>query len=338
MIARKTIVGVVGGALLLTLAACSSGNDEGSTPSTSQDGETTTEPAPPAGDDFTIGMASYTLGGPYFVGMEKAVVAAGEDAGVSVLTSNADGDDQKLLDDINNFVAQGVDGIIISGGPLNDFPAGLAAAEAASIPVVLVDRKFSSENYTAWVGPDNEALGRQDGDYITEALPDGGVAVIIKGGPADNTIGIARTTGVKSALEGAGNFTVEEAPDFGNWSSDGGVTVMENMLAKLATIDVVFCENDAMCLGAQKAASDAGRSGEMFFAAVDGQNEAVQEIIKADSNYKVTGYNDANVIGAQGFDTLLKALKDEDFSKDNVVPSPMITIDNAEQYKDAGIY
>lgn len=328
MSTRKTIVSVISAGLLLTLAACSS------------DGGTPTPGGTSAGGDqsYTVGIASYTLGGPYFVGMEKAVAAAGDSAGVKVLTANADGDDQKLLDDVNNFVAQGVDGIIISGGPLNDFPAGLAAAEAAKIPVVLVDRKFSSQNYTAWVGPDNEALGKQNGGYIVNALPDGGVAVIIRGGPADNTIGIARTAGITAALKDAGNFTIETAADFGGWSSDGGVTAMENMLAKLTKIDVVFCENDAMCLGAQKAIADAGRSDEMFLAGIDGQNEAVQAILDPAGNYKVTGYNDANVIGTKGFGILLQVLKGEEVTKDNSTESPMITIDNAEQFKNAGIY
>lgn len=297
------------------------------------------QPAPPGGGDsqIVVGVASYTLGGPYFVGMEKAVKSTGEAQGWTVHTSNADGDAAKLQSDIENFIAQGVDGLVISGGPLNDFPEGLAAAKAATIPVVLVDRQFSTKDYAAWIGPDNEALGQQDGEFIKQQLPSGGVAVIIKGGPADNTIGIARTSGVKAALESAGNFTIEEAPDFGNWSPDGGKKAMENMLAKLAKIDVVFCENDAMCLGAQSAAADAGRSGELFFAGIDGQNEAVQEILK-ETNFKVTGYNDANVIGKQAAETLAKILAGEQVQQDNKIDSPMITRENAKQFENAGIY
>ena len=51
------------------------------------------------------------------------------------------------------------------------------------------------------------------------------------------------------------------APGWGEWSADGGFTQMEDMLAKNADINAVFCENDSMCLGAQKAIADAGKSG-----------------------------------------------------------------------------
>jgi ribose transport system substrate-binding protein len=275
--------------LAVSLTACSNDEPTGS-PSTDATTSTTKQ--------IKIGMASYTLGGPYFVGMEKRVVAAGAAAGVQVITSNADGNDEKLQSDIDNLIAQGVDGIIISGGPLNDFPGGLAAAKAAGIPVVLVDRLFSTPDFAAWIGPDNIALGQQDGKYIVDNLPDGGKAIIIKGGPADNTIGIDRTQGVKNALTAAGNFTIVDAPDFGNWSPDGGVTAMENMLAQHSDIKVVFCENDAMCLGALQACETAGRADGIIFAGGDGQNEAVAEILK-DGPYKITGYNDAIISGQQ---------------------------------------
>ena len=289
---------------------------------------------PKADKTFTIGMANLALGD-YFTGMNDAVVKAGEAKGWTVKTANADGDDAKLVADVENFISQKVDGIIISGAWFNDIPAALNAAEAAKIPVVLVDRMFDSQNFTAWVGPDNEAMGKAIGEYIVKQLPNGGTAVIIRGGPAENTIGINRTKGVTEALNAAGNFDIQVSPDFGNWSTDGGKTAMENMLAKLPKIDVVFCENDSMSFGAQSAAADAGRSDEMFFTGIDGANPAIQEILKG-GNYKATGHNDANVIGAKGVDVMEQILKGEKYDKINILPSPIITIDNAAQYKDAG--
>jgi ribose transport system substrate-binding protein len=320
------------------LAACGS-DDGGSGDATKAADETTAaaeETGGETGGDVTVCMASFTLGGPYFVGMENTVVKDGEAAGATVITSNADGDAAKLQSDIENCVAQQVDGIVISGGPLNDFPEGLNAAEDAGIPVVLVDRLFSSPNFTSWVGPDNEQLGKQDGEYLAAAL-EGGRVIIIKGGEADNTIGIARSKGVQDALEAAGKFEVTVAPDFGGWSTDGGQTAMENMLAQYPDISAVFCENDAMCLGAQSAVADAGRTDKIIIAGVDGQNEAVQEIL-AGSNYKITGYNDATIIGALGIKTLLAAINGDTVEKEQKIDSPAITIDNAEQYKNAGIY
>ena len=292
--------------------------------------------ADPAGGNITIGMANLALGD-YFTGMRNAVVAAGEDLGWTVIDTNADGDDAKLVSDVENFISQGVDGIVISGAWFNDIPAALDAAEAAKIPVVLVDRMFDSQNFTAWVGPDNEFMGEQIGNYIVSQLPSGGTAVVIRGGPAENTIGINRTKGVSTALTAAGNFSIEVSPDFGNWSTDGGKTAMENMLARFSKIDVVFCENDSMSFGAQSAAADAGRSDEMFFTGIDGANPAILAILEG-GNYKATGHNDANVIGAEGVAVMARILAGETVDKINVMDSPIITSANAEQYRNAGIW
>jgi len=290
----------------------------------------------PADETITIGVANLALGD-YFTGMRNAVVREGEAQGWTMISTNADGDDSALVADVENFIAQGVDGIIISGAWFNDIPAALNAAEAADIPVVLVDRMFDSQNFTAWAGPDNEFMGQQVGEHIVSLLPEGGTAVIIRGGPPENTIGIARTSGVTAALEAAGNWDIQVSPDFAGWSTDGGKAAMENMLAMLPQIDFVFCENDSMAFGAQSAAADAGRSDEMIFAGIDGANPAILAILEG-GNFVATGHNDANVIGAEGVAVMARILAGESFDKINVLASPIITIANAEQFRNAGIW
>jgi ABC-type sugar transport system substrate-binding protein len=78
-------------------------------------------------------MANLALGD-YFTGMRNAVVVAGGERGWTVNATSADGDDTKLVSDVENFIAQSVDGIVISGAWFNDIPAALNAAERANIP------------------------------------------------------------------------------------------------------------------------------------------------------------------------------------------------------------
>jgi ribose transport system substrate-binding protein len=321
---RKVAAFAVAGLLVLVAA----GVILGCTPKRPAEGTVT------AVKTITIGNANLALGD-YFTGMRNAVVTAGTNRGWTVNATNADGDDARLVSDVENFIAQRVDGIIISGAWFNDIPAALNAAQRAGIPVVLVDRMFDSQNFTAWVGPDNEFMGEQIGKYIVSQLPAGGTAVIIRGGPAENTIGINRTKGVTKALTDAGNFTIHVSPDFGNWSTDGGKTAMENMLARFPRIDVVFSENDSMSFGAQSAAADAGRSAEMFFTGIDGANPAILAILEG-GNYKATGHNEANVIGAAGVEVMARILAGESYNKINVQDSPIITSANAAQFRNAG--
>ncbi|TDC07273.1 sugar ABC transporter substrate-binding protein [Nonomuraea longispora] len=282
----------------------------------------------------TIGVASFLLSGPYFSGMDKAITAQAKKKGnVEIISTDANGDAAKLTSNVEDLLSKNVDAIIISGGPLESAPAALNAIKQAGKPVVLVDRKFATGEYTSWIGPDNKAIGVQDGQFLAKQLADGGKVGIIKGGPADNTIGLARTEGLKSILGTAQGITLVEAPDFGNWSSDGGLSVMESLLAQHGDLKAVFCENDAMCLGAQRAIADAGKTEQIVLAGVDGQNEALKAI-QDGTNYMVTGLNDADVIGSKGLDRAVEILGGAQVEKDTVVPSPMVTKENAAQYYD----
>jgi ribose transport system substrate-binding protein len=311
---------IAAGVLALGLGACGSDDDD--------------EPAGGGGaeETRTIGMVNFTLGAPYFIGISKTVERAAQKDGNEVSVTDAKGDATAITTNVEDLLTKDLDGIIISGGPLENAPAALNAISEAEIPVVLVDRKFGTGEYTSWVGPDNEAIGRQDGEFLDEELGGQGKVGIIRGGPADNSIGKARTDGVTSVLEPAG-FELVVAPEFGEWSSDGGLEVAENLLNQHSDLDAIFCENDSMCLGAQKAIEDAGKTDSVILAGVDGQKEALAAI-KEGGNYKVTGLNDAVDMGNAAYDRLMEILDGSEPEKDTVVPSPQITAENVDEYYD----
>ena len=287
---------------------------------------------PSSAKDIKIGVVNFTLCCSYFVGMDKAIAdAASLYPNIKVLSTDAKGDAAKLTSNVEDLLAQKVDGIIISGGPLEAAPEALDAAKAAKVPVVLVDRDFKGGDYTSWIGPDNYAIGVGIGEYISKRLGGKGTVIDVRGGPADNSIGLARTNGVLSVVEKTG-IKVEKAPDFGGWSPDGGFKVMEEMLTKHADIVAVFCENDSMCQGAQKAIKDAGRSDKIFLASVDGEKGTLKEIMSDGSNFAATGLNNSDQIGRAGFNRLMAILAGAQAPKQTVLPSPIITKDNAVKF------
>jgi ribose transport system substrate-binding protein len=320
---RKVTAVVAAAAMGVAVAAC--GSDNGSS------GNAASQKGPKT---YTIGVANFTLGAAYFIGMSKAVQEEASSVGnVKVKVTDANGDATKLTTDVQTLISQNVDGIVISGGPLEAAPAALNAAKQANIPVVMVDRKLKGGEYASWIGPDNPTIGKQDGQYIADRLKGAGTVAIIRGGPADNTIGSGRTNGVLGVLKASPGIKTITAPDFAEWGTDGGVKVAENLLAKYKDINAIFCENDSMCLGAQKAVKDAGRSKDIFLAAVDGQKEALKQILDG-TNYGVTGLNNSDKIGRMGFHRIVDVLNRKQVEKDTVVPSPQITKDNAQQYYD----
>ena len=159
-----------------------------------------------------------------------------------------------------------------------------------------------------WVGAENDVMGSVIGEHMEEHLGGKGEILVIKGGPADNSIGIARTEAFTEALSSSPDMKITVAPGFGGWGVDGGYKVMSDMLAKTDRIDGVFCENDSMCLGAQKAAADAGRSEEMVFAASDAGKDTLREMMTEGSNFIATAVNDSDQIGRVGFNHLMGML------------------------------
>jgi ribose transport system substrate-binding protein len=278
-----------------------------------------------------IGMANLSQGAPYFIGMSQAVE---EEAtyfeNVDVLVTNADGDVEKLTSDIEDLIAQGVDGIVLSAAWIEAAPAAMQAINDAGIPVVMVDRLLKGSDYTSWIGPDNYAIGVQNGQFIVEQLGGVGRLGLIRGGPADNSIGLDRTNGMLSEVEQS-DIEVITYPDFAGWSTDGGFAAAETLLAQNPDLDVIFCENDSMCLGAQKAIEDRGLADSIFVVGVDGQKEALVEIMRG-GVYKATGLNNSDQIGRAGFHRLMAILAGAVPEHDTVFPSPLITLENVERF------
>ena len=282
-----------------------------------------------------LGMANFSQCCPYFIGMNNSVIdEAKAYSNITIVATDANGDAAKFQSDIEDLIAQKVDGVIVSGAWLEEAPAALDALKSAGIPTVLVDRQFgkgSSESYTSYIGPDNLTIGKQDGQYIADRLGGKGVVVELRGGPADNSIGLNRSKGCNSVLETYPDITVVVAPDFGSWSADGGIALMEDMLAANPKIDAVFCENDSMCLGAQTAISDAGRADEMFLVGVDGELAALKSIMDG-TNYAATGLNNSDQIGRAALHRMMAILAGASPEKNTYLPSPIITIDNVLKY------
>jgi ABC-type sugar transport system substrate-binding protein len=280
-----------------------------------------------------IGMANLSLCCAYFIGMSKAVEEEAKAYGnVEVVVTNADGKIDKLTSDVEDLIAKKVDGVVLSAAWIEAAPAALEALSKAKIPVVMVDRKLKGGEYTSWIGPDNYAIGQGIGELLVKKLGGKGKLAIIRGGPADNSIGLDRTNGVKSKVEGSG-IEMVVFPDWGNWSTDGGKKAMEDLMAKNPSLNAVFCENDSMCLGAKSAVADAGKKGQIIVAAVDGQKEALKEILD-NTDYVATGLNNSDQIGRAGFNRIMGILAGGQSQKDSVLPSPIINKENVVKFYD----
>lgn len=287
--------------------------------------------AQPKEKELKIGVVTLQMRAPFFVAVVRALEAEAPGyKNVKLLVADGGGDVAKVSADIEDLLAKGVDGFIMNISPLEALPGPLEAIKKAGKPIVLLNRKLKGGEYNTWIGADNTSIGAGVGEAIVQRMGGKGTLLMMRGGPEDNSTGNARRDGVLSKVK-ATAINVIVAPEFGKWSEDGGIRVMEDMLAKHKQIDGVFCENDAMCLGAQKAIADAKRSGEILIFGIDGQKAALDQIMKG-TNYAATGLNSAEILAKMGFARMLAILAGAVPEKDTATPVVVITKENVAPY------
>ena len=332
--ARRLGLAFVGATLVLGLPACT---DSGSPATPSAELVTPQTPIqvdPTAGLHLTIGVANYSLDSPFLAAIDQGIAAEAATLGITVVSKDAGGDAGQLAADVASFRAEAVDGIIVSGGDLVSAPAVFSAMMDSRISLVLVDRLFNSGDFTAWIGPDYYSLAYDLGDFVVGVLGGRGNVAVIEGGPKAHPIGSELTDGVIAGLTRDGSdIEVIEASEFGDWTSQGGERAMTALLDEHGAIDAVFCQNDAMCLGAQKAAEAAGRSHEMILVAVGGTDQAFAAI-RDDTNFAASALIDPYAMGGAAADLMARILAKQDFSRMAFVQTPRIDARNWEEYFD----
>ncbi len=281
--------------------------------------------------ELKIGVVTLQMKAPFFIAVVRALEAeAPQYKNVKIIVADGNGDVAKVSSDIEDLLAQNVDGFIMNISPLEALPGPLEAIKEAGKPIVLLNRKLKGGEYDTWIGADNLAIGAGVGEAIAKSMGGKGTLLMIRGGPADNSTGNARRDGVLSKVKDT-SINVVSAPEFGRWSEDGGIRIMEDMLTKHKEIDAVFCENDAMCLGAQKAIADAKKSGQIKVFGIDGQKAALAQIQQG-TNYTASGLNSADILARMGFQRMMAILAGAVPEKDTTTPVIVINKDNVGSF------
>lgn len=193
---------------------------------------------------------------------------------------------------VDTFIAQGVDLLIMNLVQSSSAATVSEKAAAAGVPVVYINREPSEEDMNAfdnitYVGADARQSGTYQGEIIAE-LPDNGdvngdgtVSYVMIMGDPENIDAQYRTEYSIKALEDAG-LTVENLfEQRGDWDQAKGQELAANALAQFGDkVDVIFCNNDAMALGAYQAIVSAGRTvGEnIYLVGVDALDECVEMV------------------------------------------------------------
>jgi ribose transport system substrate-binding protein len=300
------------GILLVLLSGCGSGAD--------RDHAGTPE------DPWVIGMSQCNLGEPWRVQMDADVRAAAEEhPNLRVIFKDAQNNSLTQRAQVEEFVEQGVDLIIISPKEAAPLTRPVAEAYRQGIPVIVLDREVQGDEYTTFIGADNVRIGRAAGRWIREALGGQGKIVELKG-LMTSTPGQDRNQGF---LEG---LALDENPGLEivftgemQWLEPNARREMESALATNPRIDAVYAHNDPGAHGAWLAARAAGREDEMLFVGIDALPHEGQQYVRE-------GIMDATFLyptgGAEAIETALAIFRGEEVPKTMVLGTRLFTQEN----------
>ena len=215
-------------------------------------------------------------------------------------------DQAKQNEQINTFITQGVDALIINPVMTSAADTIIATVKSAGIPTVLINREPTADQMAAYdklvyVGCDAAQSGTFQGELILDTPNkgdingDGKVSYIMIQGDPENIDAQLRTEYSVKALTDAGVEVEQLNLTRGDWDREKGQTICANDLAQFGDkIEVVFCNNDDMAIGALQAIQSAGRTvnEDIYLVGVDALDAALNEV----SNGNMTGtvLNDAN--------------------------------------------
>lgn len=179
-------------------------------------------------------------------------------------------------EDIRYFIREQVDLIIVSPNEARAITPAVEEAYAKGIPVIAMDRRIISKNYTAFVGANNYKIGQEVGRYIVSCLKGKGNVVEMMG-RKESSPAIERHKGFMNIILNYPNIHLVALAD-ARWTQPSARKQAVGILKRCPHIDIVYGQNDRMALGFYDAAKLMGREKEMRFVGVDaltGKGEGV---------------------------------------------------------------
>ena len=281
-----------------------------------------TAQAPSPADKITIGVSLAQDDNPFYIAMLKGIRARAQELGWDVATVSANEDKLKQINGVQDLVARGVKGILISPIDAVGVNAAYDAAAAAKIPIVSVARGSVSPNQTIHVAMDEKRIGRDIAEWTAKKLGGKGqVAMLLgpSGAPTFKNLAdgytevMAKYPDIKIVFKSDGPLTRER-----------GVKQTEDALVANPDLAAIYTANDDVALGAMQAVLAANRAGKTIVTGMNGVPPALRAV--KDGNMAMTVELNPVEWGRLGVDVLATYLRGDKieprvFIKHNLIDS-----------------
>jgi len=279
-------------------------------------------------EGIVIGVSLLNVSYEFIVNIKEAMEIRAEELGVKLIINDAERSAEKQIQQIESFIAQRVDAIILNPCEVEASSPAVDKAIRAKIPIVNVNSETRSVP-TAFVGSRDEQSAEIAMGYLAERLKGDGKIVMLSGYPGQ-AAEIKRSQGAKSTLAKHPGLELI-AEQTANWSREEGMALMENWLqANKGQIDAVFAQNDEMGMGALKALESAGLKDQIVLVGVDAIADALQAV--KDGRLDATVFQNAKGQGRTSVETALQIIKGEPYEKEVFIPFELVTSENVDAY------
>jgi ABC-type sugar transport system substrate-binding protein/AraC-like DNA-binding protein/nitrogen-specific signal transduction histidine kinase len=246
---------------------------------------------------------------------------------VDLKISDANNNIEKQIEDIEGFIADKVNIIIVSPIQSKPLTAVVEKSLNAGIPVLVVDRKIDSENYTAYLGADNIEIGRIAARYIISHSKGSGKIIEITGANGSSPA-YERSLGFEQIIKENNRFKIQSTIH-GDWENESVKAPLKAILLQDSGIEYIFAHNDRMALSAWETAKTLGLENKIKFIGVDALNtvNGGVELVKS-------GVLDGTILyptgGNEALKLALKIFNKEPIAKNNILNTIVIDKNNAE--------
>lgn len=279
--------------------------------------------------EYVIGVSQCNLGEPWRIQMNKDIIKeASKHHHIKLIMFDASQNNDKQIEDIKKLLNFGVDLIIVS--PNEAIPLTPIVSEAnKEVPVIILDRETSNDQYTLYIGADNYLIGQQIGQYVINLANGRDFSLLEIKGLIGSAPTIQRSEGFRDAIKSHNNLKITSSIE-GNWLRDTAEVKTFDLISEKKQFDLVYSHNDPMALGAYNAFLTTGEL--PIFIGIDGLsgkdgglNLVKQDILKSTFTYP-TG-------GKEAIQYALKILNNEPIEKKRVLlHSTQVTLDNIDLF------
>lgn len=241
-----------------------------------------------AGERISIAVTNMTLKESVYKYMQEAATKKAAELGVDLIWQSCENDPQVQLNQVQDFIAKGVDVIVIEPARSDAAVPMVKAANEAGIKVINLEAEIKGIPTEMRIVADSYKVGvLQAEDFINNVWDKKPANVVIASGTKGDEVAETITKGVVDTLATQKDITIVASQALEGWDRQLAMNMMQDALAKFDNnIQAVFANNDTMALGAMKAAEGAGVKDKIWFYGADHDADSVKAILAGD-NLKV---------------------------------------------------